>query len=432
MLPTVSQLVMAHLASRLWLRWFGSHYPNPWINALGGASSRLAAIRQRRAQGLSGLLWWALEPLLPRLAKLTVWAARRRALQQNAAPSAPTGSAIAVGNWIVGGAGKTPVCIALAVALRERGLSPAILTRGYRPGQGLAGSSPLRGTRVLLPETLLGSNPSEVGDEAWLMAWRTGCPVGSGSNRFAAATAVLKQRPETRIWILDDGLSQTSLRPDIRVLVLDSRGHGNGRPLPDGPLRGQWPPMASFVPDAVIAPESLDLSGIVQETLSKRPETIPHRRQPGDALGFVWGGWPLTPVTTSRQGPDGACLALAGIAQPDVFFQELRDRGINLIDTLSLPDHASEILPSLLRWKAVHPTTEPISLVMTEKDAVKFAWETRDVGTGQQDTLGLREVLHDFGPVWWALRLESVLPNAWVDRLASSQKNYESPGSSLA
>lgn len=420
MFPSVTQLVAQQLGRRLWARWYGSAHPSPWPAANTRTTSRLLAIRQRRAQNLTALLWWIALPFLPALGQLTAWVARRRSQVQSQAARAPTGVTIAVGNWIAGGAGKTPVCIALATALRARGLSPAILTRGYRANVGGIGAPGRRGSFALMPAQLAAKPPSEVGDEAWLLAWRTGCPIGVGADRAQAAQAVLRDAPEVSVWILDDGLSQTSLRPDIRVLVLDERGHGNGRPMPDGPLRGGWPPNASNVPDAILAPAGLDLSGIVEPlgVNDPLPDCLALSSVSGPWLRFNWGDWPLVPHAVDKP-PVGPLLAIAGIAKPESFFSSLRQRGLSLCDTIALPDHAPEILPALLRWKMTHAIAEPPTIVMTEKDAVKFGWETRDLASQQGGEVGIAEVLRDFGASWWALRIESQLPNDWINRLAT-------------
>lgn len=426
MLPSVAELVGRQLASRLWERWFDPVHANPWKVPEGVAvSSRLQSIRQGRARLLGRLLWWLIAPMLPLIARLTTWVARRRGQRQCAAPRVPSGIAIAIGNWVPGGTGKTPLCIAIALALKAQGRTPAILTRGYRPGGAFifggaipwpkrAGGS----VQVLTHGGLSGSSPAEVGDEAWLMAWRSGCPVGVGADRLQSAQAVHRLYPETDIWVLDDGLSQTSLRPDLRVMVLDARGHGNGRVLPDGPLRGPWPPEPALSPDVIVAPEHQDLRALLSG-MPGSPMQIPSSRKPGAWLRFSWGCWPLQPEV-SENPPSGTVLAIAGIAQPEGFFKQLRTQGLCLIDPPSLSDHANEILPSVLRWKMGHPQEDAPRLVMTEKDAVKFAWETRTLGVSNDPSvLGIREVLADFGPHWWVQRLEVNLPDEWLTTIAT-------------
>src|SRR5580658_8235884 len=68
---------------------------------------------------------------------------------------------ICVGNLVVGGAGKTPVVLALAEILRQLGVAPHIVMRGY--GGRLAGPVRVDPTR---------HDAAAVGDEALLAAAR--------------------------------------------------------------------------------------------------------------------------------------------------------------------------------------------------------------------------------------------------------------------
>ncbi|MFZ9314440.1 MAG: tetraacyldisaccharide 4'-kinase [Burkholderiaceae bacterium] len=441
MTPSVLEILTHRLADRLWRRWFTGACKSPGEVHLRPPANRLEQIRQRRAYLLDHLLWALLQPLLPWLGRITAWVARRRLRRQLEAPRAPSGQSIAVGNWVAGGGGKTPLCIALAIELRARGLAPAILSRGYRARAADTEQAPAAmggRIRVLQPECLSRISPAAAGDEAWLMAWRTGCPVGVGADRADTARAVLSLYPHTNVWLLDDGLSQTSLRPDHRILVLDARCHGNGKPMPDGPLRGSWPPPAGHTPDTIVAPAGMDISQITADLPDHQPSCIARDTRPAQWLRFSWNApdedtrkTPSTPLEGDiapepealaiTDGPlpqglaeNGPFLAMAGIAQPDVFFDMLRDLGLPLADTLRLPDHAPEILPALLRWKAAHPLMATPGIVMTEKDAVKFQWEVAQAAQRQlrgDNSLSLVRSPH---PFWWAVRLQSHLPEDWL------------------
>lgn len=449
MTPSVLEILTHSLADRLWHRWFAGVCKSPWEAHQRPPTSRLTQIRQRRARLLADLLWAVLRPLLPGLARVTAWVARRRLNQQQAAPRAPSGQSIAIGNWVVGGGGKTPLCIALALELRARGLTPAILSRGYRARAAKAepaAASTGEPTRVLQPEKLSRISPAAAGDEAWLMAWRTGCPVGVGGDRTAAAHAVLRLYPQVDVWLMDDGLSQTSMRPDHRILVLDARGHGTGRPMPDGPLRGAWPPPPGHAPDTIVAPAGLDTAQITTDLPGDSPYHMVRDTRPAQWLRFPWHA-PLDPSTETTTQPvseaaalhpetfdvvagpppapllqTGPLLAIAGIAQPEVFFQMLRDLGLPLIDTVSLPDHAPELFPALLRWKAAHPFVTTPSIVMTEKDAVKFAWELRQAERGRHQSDSSLSLFGSAHPHWWAVRLQSHLPEDWLLGVTQSLK----------
>jgi tetraacyldisaccharide 4'-kinase len=144
---------------------------------------------------------------------------------------------IVVGNWIVGGAGKTPTTLALLELLRARGLRAGVVSRGYgreEDGIGLV-------TRV--------STAREVGDEPLLLHLRGRVPVAVGRDRVAAARALLAAEPGLQVLVSDDGLQHWRLPRQLSVLVFDERGLGNGRLLPAGPLRQRPQPLA---PDEVV------------------------------------------------------------------------------------------------------------------------------------------------------------------------------------
>lgn len=129
---------------------------------------------------------------------------------------------VVVGNLTVGGTGKTPLAVWLATRLRERGVRPGIVLRGYGREGGEA------------QLVLAGSSAASVGDEALVLARRCDCPVAVGADRVAAARLLT----EVEVIIADDGLQHLRLARDVEIGVVDGmRGFGNGRLLPAGPLR---------------------------------------------------------------------------------------------------------------------------------------------------------------------------------------------------
>ena len=136
---------------------------------------------------------------------------------------------IVVGNVVAGGAGKTPVAMALVQHLRARGLAAGVVSRGY--GRSLADC------REVHPA----SPAQEVGDEPLLVARTCGVPVFVAPGRAQAATALLAAHPATQVIVCDDGLQHYGLERDIEICVFDERGIGNGWLLPAGPLREHWP-----------------------------------------------------------------------------------------------------------------------------------------------------------------------------------------------
>ena len=132
---------------------------------------------------------------------------------------------VVVGNITVGGTGKSPLVIWLAKWLTRRGKSIGILSRGH----GGRASYPL--------EVHADTDVKRAGDEAPMLAVRTGCPVVADPNRVRGAK-YLTSTFDVDLVITDDGMQHYALERDIEIAVVDGmRSIGNGRMLPAGPLR---------------------------------------------------------------------------------------------------------------------------------------------------------------------------------------------------
>jgi tetraacyldisaccharide 4'-kinase len=240
---------------------------------------------------------------------------------------------IVVGNVVAGGAGKTPVVMALVDHLRTRGLRPGVVSRGY----GRQTSD----CREVTP----GSMPAEVGDEPLLIARRSGVPVFVAPRRIDAAAALRRAHPLTDVIVSDDGLQHLALARDLELCVFDHRGVGNGWLLPAGPLREPWPRAVDFV---LRTGDTPGVQGYLLE-----------RRLAGEAVRADGTRIPLEQLRQRR------CCAVAGLASPEAFFAMLRGLGFELVHAEARPDHdpldAEVMMPE--------PGTE---LLCTEKDAVKL------------------------------------------------------------
>ena len=240
---------------------------------------------------------------------------------------------IVVGNVVAGGAGKTPVVMALVAHLQAQGWRVGVISRGYGRSQP--------GCLEVLPD----SPAQQVGDEPALIARRTGVPVFVAERRLNAGLALLKAHPQTQLLISDDGLQHLQLARDLEIGVFDDRGVGNGWLLPAGPLREPWP-------------RALDL-------------TLHTGQSP--AFGGFHARRQLQPVARRADGSTLALsalherpvMALAAIAQPEAFFAMLRTSGVQLDRVLALPDHYDFTSYS-------RTTHEGYTLICTEKDAVKL------------------------------------------------------------
>lgn len=297
----------------------------------------------RQAWQTRGPAAWALWPAsLPYAGLVRLRRALYRSgLLRSEHPGRPT---IVVGNVIAGGAGKTPVVMALVEHLKARGLQPGVISRGY--GRS---TSDCR-------EVLADSPASEVGDEPALIARHCGVPVFVDRQRSTAARALLARHPGTDVIVCDDGLQHLALQRDLEVCVFNDQGVGNGFLLPAGPLREPWPRAVDWVlhPDSTAAPAGLAPAFALRRGLAEHAVRADGSRIPLQSLR----GRPVH--------------ALAAIARPEDFFGMLRQRGLDLARTTALPDHHD-----FNSWgEEKEGSGGPLPLLCTAKDAVKL-WPLR-------------------------------------------------------
>jgi tetraacyldisaccharide 4'-kinase len=241
---------------------------------------------------------------------------------------------IVVGNISVGGTGKTPLVIWLARKLRDFGFKPGIIGRGYR---GVAKHWP--------QQVRADSDPVAVGDEAVLIAKRTGLPVAVGPNRGDAIEA-LRKHSGANIIVSDDGLQHYAMARDIEVAVIDGiRRFGNGACLPAGPLR-----------EPVTRLERVDL--IVTNGLAARGE-FPMRY----VASHVHRLADIPETVAFEKFSPKTVHAVAGIGYPERFFAMLKRSGFR-VTPHAFPDH-HRFTPEDLDFSDRAP------VLMTEKDAVK-------------------------------------------------------------
>ena len=291
----------------------------------------------QRAWCRRGLLAWLLWPL-SLLMGLAV--ALRRMLYQARVLRAqhPGVPVVVVGNVVAGGAGKTPVVMAVVRHLQAQGWHPGVVSRGY-------------GRSTQDCRAVHADSPAhEVGDEPALIARQCAVPVAVAARRIDAAHLILAQHPETDVIVCDDGLQHLALARDIEICIFNDQGTGNGFLLPAGPLREPWPRPVDLV---VHAGRAVADSGA--------PAFALQRSLADFALGADGQRIPLADLHSQP------LLAVAGIARPQDFFAMLQAEGLQLEQTQGLPDHSN-----FDSWN--RPTDEPYTLICTEKDAVKL-WQ---------------------------------------------------------
>ncbi len=238
---------------------------------------------------------------------------------------------LVIGNISVGGTGKTPVTLWLCDYLRQQGWKPGIVSRGY-------------GVKLQAPVLVdvQKDSPATVGDEPYLLASRSSCPVVVCPNRVAAAQFLLAHS-DCNIIVSDDGLQHYALARDIEIILLDgSRGLGNGLLLPAGPLReGVW---------------RLTQADLVMSNSVKSPLTpFTFELQPQSARALLNEQQHLAAGT--------AVTLVSGIGNPRRFTRSAAQMGYHSTASHFFADHYA--------FQAEDFADVAGPLLMTEKDAVK-------------------------------------------------------------
>lgn len=278
---------------------------------------------------------------------------------------------ISIGNLVAGGTGKTPTVVWLVALLKEEGLNPAILTRGYR-------STSQKKGLIFTSSELAKLTPELTGDEPYLLAGLLPeTVVAVGRDRYQAALKALAIYPEIDLFVMDDGFQYLKLKRDLDILLLDATNpFGNGHLIPRGTLRE---PLAGLkradlillTRTARLAPEEID--GI-REYLGKY-KTLP--------IGIVKEEhsqmWPLgqwgqnvPPIAASRYLSGKKVAAITGIGNPVQFLVSLESLGAEVGYFKAYPDHypwkteeVANLIVTLKEWGFE-------DLIVTGKDGVKL------------------------------------------------------------
>jgi tetraacyldisaccharide 4'-kinase len=290
--------------------------------------------------------------LLRPLAALYGAVAARRLRRQGFDAGIPV---ICVGNYHVGGAGKTPTVLALAKLLRELGETPVVLSRGY--------GGRLRGPVMVDPARHLAS---DVGDEPLMMSLVV--PVAVARNRIDGVALAKSQRAS--VILMDDGFQNPSVTKDASLIVIDSqRGLGNGRVLPAGPLRAPLKPQLARTDALVVVGDGkagVEVAAAV-----------------GTEGGRVFAAQLKADETSVAALRDKRLLAFAGIGDPARFFRTLRSCGLEVVRERGFADHHvfSESDFDALQADA---RRDQLTLVTTEKDFARLRGGTEPPAFGSE------------------------------------------------
>lgn len=286
------------------------------------------------------ILLWPVSVLFQALTKI------RRLVQQNKQrPAGLKTPVIVIGNISVGGTGKTPLLITLSQELQKQGFKPGIISRGYG---GEAPSYPL----AVHSE----SDVHQSGDEAFLIAQKTGCPVYVDPDRSAALDALLANE-DVDVVLSDDGLQHYKLYRDLEIAVVDGqRLFSNGFCMPAGPLRESMARLNEVQHIVVNGESSREIPQLA--TASKM------QLEPRSFINLVSGE--KRPFAGAPFNMGNRLQAVSALGNPQRFYALLQ-RLPYQVETFSFPDHHNFTAADFEQQGI--DAHQPV--VMTEKDAVK-------------------------------------------------------------
>jgi tetraacyldisaccharide 4'-kinase len=250
---------------------------------------------------------------------------------------------ICIGNIIAGGAGKTPVALALGEIFKQNNFEFCYLTRGYKS----------KNNKVLMIENPCQLDVKEVGDEAKLLAEIA--PTCVAKNRYLGYQKIRENKKFQAI-IMDDGLQNFQLEYDIKILVIDSKiAFGNKRLIPSGPMRQSLAEVA----------KNIDLFVIIGQKNMQIEEEILQQNSQAKILSAQIFASNLDKFINKN------IVAFCGIAYPQKFFDFVKNIGLNLVETNIFADHYNYKNEDLERLYQ-ESLAKNLKLITTKKDWVKF------------------------------------------------------------
>ena len=270
---------------------------------------------------------------------------------------------VSVGNVTLGGSGKTPMAEQVALALRELGARPAVVSRGYgRSTRGVAIVADGNGPRLA---------PREAGDEPVLLADRLpGVPVVVGENRLEAGRTAIERCGANAI-VLDDGFQHRTLWKDLELVVVNGRAPwGNQRLFPRGMLREPLSALGRADLVVVTNPTTdADVAAATEVVRRHKPEA-PVLTARYEVMGVreMQSGADVSPSHLRGR----RLLAFAGLASPRGFADTLAVAGVDVAGLVEYPDHHWFTQADLVEVVRQSRAEDADGLITTEKDAVRL------------------------------------------------------------
>ena len=264
---------------------------------------------------------------------------------------------VSIGSLAVGGSGKTPIAAEVASILLAMGEHPALLSRGYRR------VDPIDGVVVVSERGVVKADLAQAGDEPFMLASRLAdVSVLVAEDRYLAGR-LAEERLGASVHLLDDGFQHLSLHRDVDLLVMGDGDLADPRTLPGGRLRE--PLETTSRADALV----------VETADREHARALAVRLRVGEAFHFVKElGTPRDAADSKeRASLDGTrVLAVAGIAKPQSFVDDLRTSGYDVVDLVQVRDH-HQYSRKDVAGIAERASSLGVAYVMTtEKDLVRL------------------------------------------------------------
>jgi tetraacyldisaccharide 4'-kinase len=250
---------------------------------------------------------------------------------------------LCVGNYHVGGAGKTPTVLALVELLRDAGEAPIVLSRGY--------GGKLRGPVKVDPDR---HEAADVGDEPLMMAQAVAVVVA----RDRADGVALARSQGASVIVMDDGFQNPAIAKDASLIVIDGdRGLGNACVFPAGPLRAPLPPQLARTDALIIVGNGSAADTVAAAVAAHGGLVLRAHLKPSDVSVAALRG--------------KRALAFAGIGDPQRFFRTLRGSGVDVVTERAFADH-HPFSQNELEALAGAAKRDGLTLVTTEKDLARL------------------------------------------------------------
>ncbi|MGZ3607629.1 MAG: tetraacyldisaccharide 4'-kinase [Syntrophales bacterium] len=269
---------------------------------------------------------------------------------------------ISIGNITVGGTGKTPMVIALAKSLKEKGYRPAVLSRGYGGMAKSAVNVVSDGSNILMGQI-------EAGDEPILIAKAADrIPVLTGPERIRTGRFAIENL-KANVLILDDAFQHRRIFRDVDIVILNrEQPFGNGILLPGGPLRE---PMAALNRAHFVIWRDSERDGrypkYQEQGIGSFLPVLSVYLQPKDIIRASTGEvYPLEFVKGKR------VCAFAGIASPESFKRTLESLGWTVTNFIGFPDHYQYIETDISYIQRCCTDSLSDIIITTEKDGIRL------------------------------------------------------------